>query len=131
MNGLTDKEVAVLTAEMKARNIVLRQEIREALLNMDKERFHDVANGALDQGDEAVADVLADLQAVTIDRQIREIRAIEAAQKRLADGSYGQCIDCAEPIVFARLQAYPTAERCVACQQKHDAQFAHESTPAL
>lgn len=131
MSVLTPNELAELAADMQARNKVLRQEIREELLNMDKERFHDVANGALDQGDEAVADALADLQAVTIDRQIREIRAIEAAQKRMAAGSYGVCIDCAEPILFARLKAYPTAERCTACQEQHDALHAHEAAPSL
>lgn len=130
MNGLNEAQLAELAAFMQARNKVLRQEIREELLGMDKDRPRELA-GAMDQGDEALADVLVDIEAATIDRQIREIRAIEAAQKRMADGSYGCCVDCSEPIAFPRLQAYPTAERCLPCQEKHDAQFAHESAPKL
>ncbi len=130
MNGLNEAQLAELAAFMQARNKVLRQEIREELLGMDKDRPRELA-GAMDQGDAALADALVDIEAATIDRQIREIRAIEAAQKRMADGSYGECIDCREPIGFARLQAYPTAQRCVACQAKHDAQYAHENTPTL
>lgn len=130
MNGLNEAQLAELAALMQARNKELRQEIREELLGMDKDRPRELA-GVLDQGDEAVADALVDLEAATIDRQIREIRAIEAAQKRIKDGSYGECIDCSEPIGFARLKVYPVAERCVACQEKHDTQFAHEGAPTL
>lgn len=130
MNGLNEAQLAELTAFMQARNKILRQEIREELLGMDKDRPRELA-GAMDQGDEALADALVDIEAATIDRQIREIRAIEAAQKRMVEGTYGECIDCSEPIGFARLQAYPTAERCLPCQEKHDAQFAHEGAPTL
>jgi RNA polymerase-binding transcription factor DksA len=35
-------------------------------------------------------------------------------------GTYGECRDCGEPIALARLSAYPTAMRCLACQQRHE-----------
>jgi RNA polymerase-binding transcription factor DksA len=32
------------------------------------------------------------------------------------EGSYGRCDDCGEPIEAARLDALPTAIRCLSCQ---------------
>lgn len=50
------------------------------------------------------------------EHEIAELNAIEAALERLAQGLYGRCQDCGVEIPEARLQAYPTALRCVACQ---------------
>lgn len=41
---------------------------------------------------------------------------IVAAERRLADGEYGICIDCGKAIAPARLAAQPAASRCVSCQ---------------
>jgi RNA polymerase-binding transcription factor DksA len=43
------------------------------------------------------------------------LEEIEAAQQRLADGSYGMCEVCGQRIPDARLEARPTATRCVTC----------------
>ncbi len=41
---------------------------------------------------------------------------IEAALERIDAGTYGQCTDCGVTIPPARLNAYPTAKRCIDCQ---------------
>lgn len=46
---------------------------------------------------------------------LNEIRAIEAALKRVADGSYGICVACGEEIAEERLDAVPYAPRCRNC----------------
>ena len=46
--------------------------------------------------------------------------AVIAALGRIEDGSYGQCVDCRQPVPEGRLEARPEAERCVACQGKRD-----------
>jgi len=38
---------------------------------------------------------------------------IEAAQRRIADGTYGRCETCGGPIPAGRLEARPTATTCV------------------
>jgi len=48
------------------------------------------------------------------------IREIRAALARLDDGSYGECIECAEPISAMRLNAAPWAARCIGCQEEFD-----------
>jgi DnaK suppressor protein len=51
-------------------------------------------------------------------RSQAEIEAIDAALTRMADGEYGRCADCGEPIPVERLEALPTAMRCVECAEK-------------
>ena len=43
------------------------------------------------------------------------ISAIQAALERIADGSYGTCENCGEPIAAARLEARPEATLCINC----------------
>ncbi len=45
----------------------------------------------------------------------REIEEIDRALRRMADGSYGNCAECGEPIEIERLRAVPTALRCIEC----------------
>jgi len=44
-----------------------------------------------------------------------EIRQIEAALRRISEGTYGTCAKCGEPIDPRRLKALPTAARCISC----------------
>lgn len=68
--------------------------------------------------DWAQADAERDLAFALEERESAELVAIDAALKRIADGSYGLCLDCGVQIANARLHASPTALRCVACQEK-------------
>ncbi len=45
----------------------------------------------------------------------RDLARIDMAERRLAEGEYGYCLDCGEPIPDRRLEIDPMAERCVAC----------------
>jgi DnaK suppressor protein len=50
------------------------------------------------------------------EHETAELGDIEAALGRMDAGSYGQCNDCGVTIAPARLNAYPTAKRCIDCQ---------------
>jgi DnaK suppressor protein len=43
---------------------------------------------------------------------------VDAALRRIAAGTYGQCTDCGEPIPPPRLEATPEVARCISCQVK-------------
>ncbi len=131
MANLTQDKIKHLNQLMDARNVVLRAEIRDELLRSGDEHFQDQTGGVADVGDESVADTITDLDAAKMGRRIREIRDIEATQKRIQDGGYGVCIDCGIEVGYERLCAYPTAKRCVACQGKREKMFGHEGTPSL
>jgi DnaK suppressor protein len=68
--------------------------------------------------DWAQADAERDLSIALEERESAELVAIDEALGRIADGSYGLCVDCGVPIATARLHAKPTALRCVDCQGK-------------
>ncbi len=55
------------------------------------------------------------------------LREIEAALKRIDDGSYGVCEDCEEPISERRLAAIPWTRRCVPCQERAEREAAVEA----
>jgi DnaK suppressor protein len=48
-------------------------------------------------------------------RSQQQLQRIEAALQRLERGTYGECLDCGEPIAPARLEANPTVSLCVSC----------------
>ena len=50
-----------------------------------------------------------------------QLAAIERAEQRLADGTYGLSVESGKPIPDARLEAMPTAERTVEEQARYDA----------
>lgn len=70
--------------------------------------------------DDGLADAAAEMEVAMVIRESQELQDIEAALTRIADGSYGSCRDCGEEIGQARLKAYPTAERCLPCQEKNE-----------
>ena len=131
MENLTQSHIAHLTVVLRERNLLLRGQIRDELLNTSDGSHRGLAADVAGNGDESVAAVLIDSNATQIGRQIREIRDIEAAQKRLVDGNFGICIDCADQIGYQRLTAYPIAKRCIACQGKYEKIQAYEGTPTL
>jgi DnaK suppressor protein len=53
-------------------------------------------------------------------RRALQLREIDAALRRIHDGSYGDCQDCEEPIDPRRLEADPTARLCIDCASKSE-----------
>ncbi len=54
--------------------------------------------------------------ALATERQrAEELVRIEAALLRIADGSYGECLDCGEEIAAKRLAFDPSIPLCIAC----------------
>ena len=55
-----------------------------------------------------------------INRQMKLISKIDAAIKKIQEGTYGFCEETAEPIGLKRLMARPIANLCIAAQEKHE-----------
>jgi|SRR5215831_3135110 len=49
------------------------------------------------------------------DKERREFEEIEAALARLAEGTYGSCVQCGRAIGRQRLMAVPEASLCLEC----------------
>ncbi len=56
------------------------------------------------------------LSQVAAHERLRELlEAVERAEARLADGTWGRCEPCGDAIGPARLEAVPWATTCIAC----------------
>lgn len=49
---------------------------------------------------------------------IKLLREVQDALRRLEQGTYGVCYECEEPISGKRLDAVPWAKFCVSCQER-------------
>jgi DnaK suppressor protein len=58
----------------------------------------------------------------TIDMKL--LREVSGALRRIDDGIYGVCAECEEPISVKRLEALPWARFCVSCQEQIAARIA-------
>ena len=52
----------------------------------------------------------------SLSRSASLVRHLRAALNRVAEGTYGVCVDCEEPIAPKRLAAVPWTPRCLSCQ---------------
>jgi DnaK suppressor protein len=128
---VTAKQQKAFRAALEQRHQDLREEIREELLASDEQHFIDLAGQVHDLEEESVADLLVDLDLAVIDMHINELRDIEAAMRRLNVGAYGVCIECDDEIELERLRAFPTAKRCLPCQQNYERNHAGNTHSSL
>ena len=70
--------------------------------------------------DQASSNTEKNVEMRTVNRQIKLISKIDAALKRLKDGTYGFCKETGEPIGLKRLIARPIATLSIAAQEKHE-----------
>jgi RNA polymerase-binding transcription factor len=117
--------------KLRDRWCALRDETRDSLLRSESESYADIAGRVNDLEDQSLADLLVDVNLAEVTRDVKEIRAIERALRRIALGTYGTCVSCGQPIERERLEAYPTANRCAACQRAYEHDHATGPTPRL
>jgi DnaK suppressor protein len=69
-----------------------------------------------DQGEEIEQEQVDD---ALVDQLEAQLAAVERAEARLADGTYGLSIESGEPIPAGRLETIPWAERTAEEQERH------------
>jgi DnaK suppressor protein len=134
MASLTPSEITRFRDRLRARDLELRRTIHGALINADDKTYAEVAGRVLDVAEESVATMFADDKILMINKEVAEQTDVMASLARIADGTYGVCVDCAEDIDVKRLDAYPTAKRCIRCQTRYEKQhrgIGRDTTPSL
>jgi DnaK suppressor protein len=113
------------------------ERFRDALLDERRRVEHALATlrdehrGSLDEEVEEIAATsdnhLAETATATLGREIdytlgensgQVLAAIDAALKRIDEGTYGTCVSCGEQIRYERLEATPWAALCIDCKRK-------------
>jgi DnaK suppressor protein len=98
-------------------------EWREDILRESKEtlsHLQDENHVLPDLADRASSETDRSLELRTRDRQRKLISKIDAALKRLDDGSYGYCEETGDPISLKRLDARPIATLSIEAQERHE-----------
>ena len=113
-------EYAEMRRSLLARFEELRADIVRELRKYDNEQYGEIAGAVADSGDKAVADLLVDVDLAEVNRDVAELREVEAALLRIAAGGYGTCVDCDTTIERARLEHTPSASRCIPCQERFE-----------
>jgi RNA polymerase-binding protein DksA len=132
MAVLNKSQLEQLTRKLKEDYQTLLREVRNELENSGDQHRIDLLNSEPgDAGDESLANALADYNLTILDRHIDGMRDIEAALQRIKNDEYGVCIDCGEDVTFPRLMAYPTAKRCIVCQEQREKHYAQEGRPKM
>ena len=120
MKHLMPDQLSRFAERMRSRKALLLAEIRAGLSPAARSQYVDLLGEGGDAADESVASLLRDITESEVVRDVGEVRDIVAAEQRLASGRFGTCIDCESAIDDKRLEAYPTAKRCLACQQHRE-----------
>ena len=119
------------TQKEKFMNAKMKEYFRQILVNWKDEllkessqtinNLQNVENSAKpDLTDRASEEIDRTFELRTRDRERKLINKIEAALKRIEDGTYGYCEETGEPISLKRLQARPIATLSLEAQENHE-----------
>ena len=119
------------TKKEKFMNAKMKEYFRQILINWKdellKESFQTLNNLQNDENstkpdltDRASDEIDRTFELRTRDRERKLINKIEAALKRIEDGTYGYCEETGEPISLKRLQARPVATLSLEAQENHE-----------
>ena len=120
MPNITEKELTKLRGSLLAYRKQLQQEIHDELIQEGSSSALSLAGKVHDKQEESLSEMLTEINLAMLSQHQHELKNLERALRRMDDGEYGTCIDCDAAIAIARLQAYPTAVRCINCQAKHE-----------
>jgi DnaK suppressor protein len=96
---------------------------RDDILNESTETLQSLKEESLHQpdlADRASAETDRAIELRTRDRERKLLAKIDAALKRIEDGSYGYCEETGEPISLKRLEARPIATLSIDAQERHE-----------
>lgn len=93
---------------LRARRAELAGELLDIEDRLDDEPAKDWEDRATERQDDEVLQALGS-------HDMSELRQIDAALGRMAEGTYGTCARCGEPISDERLEALPATPLCKTC----------------
>lgn len=131
MTSTNPHPTLTMKSRLHERAAHLRGEIQRTLERSNDETHVRIAEQARDSEDDSFSNLIVDLNLAEIDRDADELRRIDTALARLSEGSYGLCEDCGQRIPQARLEAEPTALRCIRCQELYERTHSVGATPRL
>ena len=131
--------MAMTTKTMVATNGSRNHELRKMLEDRRLELVYEVQSKVragrrdytkerevLDEGESSEVDVQEEIGFALIEMKAETLKKIDAALRRIGEGTYGECFECGEEIPAARLRALPFAVRCKDCEEAREAAESRE-----
>ncbi|NNU80270.1 RNA polymerase-binding protein DksA [Halovulum dunhuangense] len=112
---MNERQLAYFKAKLLAWKAAILTDSRGTIEGMQEgtRNIPDIADRASEETDRA-------LELRTRDRQRKVVAKIDAALRRIEDGSYGYCEETGEPISLKRLDARPIATLSLEAQERHE-----------
>lgn len=105
-----------------------QDELTEDVQRYDAEVLDSQVAEVGDTPDMAVSDQTKSQAADLSSTANGELGLVQDALKRIEKGTYGKCVECAEDIPVARLEAVPWAPYCLQDQEAHEQGMAKPAT---
>ena len=112
--------------QLEFRNLLAEQK-RRLWAELREEIFPQTGTGLASQydipqdlGEKSILDMLSDAGLAIADIRRNQLTALEEAQRRVEQGTYGRCEGCGEVIDIQRLRLMPFAAYCVQCQREQE-----------
>jgi RNA polymerase-binding protein DksA len=104
-----------------------RERVRRTLGNIEEEISDRTSNKS--SGNQGYSNHMADIGSDAMEQEqaflhasqeTEYLKQLDDALKKVDEGTYGECEDCAGTIPVKRLEAYLAAGLCVACKSKQE-----------
>ncbi len=117
----------------KAELSKLKEALEKQLKDLQSDMARNLAQSAptpvlADINDQASFETERSFELRIKDRERKLIGKVHEALKKIAEGSYGICVSCSEPIGVKRLQARPVTDLCINCKSEMEAEERREES---
>ena len=99
---------------------VRHRELRLALAQTQQESRTTQHDYGKDEGDRANVSLAREMDLGQKSRDRVLLTSLDAALKRISEGTFGQCLNCEQEINAKRLEAIPWVRSCITCQELID-----------
>lgn len=106
-------DIPSIVNELTARRGALQAELEQLIATPEPGATVGFGKRIGDGTTEAVERLTTTAMARSVTKSLADI---DRALAKIADGSYGRCDTCGDPIPADRLEVLPTASRCVGCK---------------
>jgi DnaK suppressor protein len=108
-----------LEAILESRRAEIVRKVQHKIRSARSDRNTD--RDVLDAAESSELDIQDDIGFALTQLKAEMLSQIDAALRRLDEGTYGDCFECGGEIAAARLRALPFAVRCRDCEQRREA----------
>ena len=111
-----DRSIKRFKRTLQARH----RELRLALAQTQQESRNCTAHYGKDEGDRANMSLARETDLAQKSRDRVLLNSVDAALKRISEGTFDQCLNCEQEINAKRLEAIPWVRDCITCQELMD-----------